>query len=100
MKFIPVFVALLLAVGAPAWAAPAHHAAKAKAAAGHVALPANVRPDRYDIVMRPDAAHLTFSGQEKIALTVTSATSRIELNAADIAFQKASLSGRSEAPRV
>ena len=43
------------------------------AAASHVALPANVRPDRYDIVIRPDAARLTFSGREQVALTVTAA---------------------------
>ncbi|HEY0437541.1 MAG TPA: M1 family metallopeptidase [Phenylobacterium sp.] len=100
MKFIPLIAAMLMAVAGPALAAPAHAKVTPKAAVGHVALPGNVRPDRYDITIRPDAAHLKFSGSETIAVTVTAPTDRIELNAADIAFQKASLSGRAEAPKV
>jgi aminopeptidase N len=104
MKFILVLVAALAAVGAPAWAAPIHAkpatAAKAKAVAPHVSLPTNVSPDRYEITITPDVEKLTFTGQERIALTVKSATDRIVLNAADIAFQKATLSGETGAPTV
>src|SRR6185312_3506757 len=105
MKFFPVTVVLaVLAISASAQAAPeskAGPAPKAKPAAakpGHIALPTDVRPERYDIRITPDAAHLKFSGHEAIALEVKAPTSRIQLNAADIAFQKASLSGESAAP--
>ncbi|MFL5295698.1 MAG: M1 family metallopeptidase [Phenylobacterium sp.] len=105
MKFVLVFAAFLFVAAAPAWAAPAHHAnaqtPKARpAGASHVALPTDVRPDRYDIRIRPDAPNLKFSGQEMVALTVTRPTDRIVLNAADIAFQKASLSGEPAAPQI
>jgi aminopeptidase N len=104
MKFAPVLAVLLLAVSAPAWAAPAHAkpvaAAKMNAFPPHVSLPTNVAPDRYEITIKPDAEHLTFSGNERIALTVKSATDRIVLNAADIAFQKAALSGEATAPKI
>jgi aminopeptidase N len=99
MKFFPAVAAALLAATSPAWAAPAHPKVKA-AAARHVALPTNVTPERYEITIRPNAEKLTFSGQEKIAVTVKSATDRIVLNAADIAFQKVALSGQTAAPRV
>ena len=100
MKFVPVFVALLLAVSAPAWAAPAPAKPGEAAFPPHVALPTNVAPERYDITITPNAAKLSFAGREKIALVVKSATDRIVLNAADIAFQKATLSGQSAAPKV
>jgi aminopeptidase N len=104
MKFIPVLAALLLASGAPAWAAPNHStpatAAKAKAVPPHVSLPTDVVPDRFEITITPNAEKLTFTGQERIALTVKSATDRIVLNAADIVFQKAALSGETAAPGI
>ncbi|THD59336.1 M1 family metallopeptidase [Phenylobacterium sp.] len=106
MKFIPAAAAILLAVSAPAWAQPAKPAAKAVSAPKpaafppHVALPKTVTPDRYAITIRPSADKLSFSGHEDIALTVRTATDRIVLNAADIAFQKAALSGQSAAPKV
>ncbi|MBS0362449.1 MAG: M1 family peptidase, partial [Proteobacteria bacterium] len=97
MKIIPLFAAALLAIAAPALAAPASKAAptprfaQPKPFPPHVALPKDVVPERYDILIRPDAEHLKFGGHEAIALTVRSATDRIQLNAADIAFQKATL---------
>jgi aminopeptidase N len=100
MKFVPAAVAILLAATSPAWAASAQPKAAGPAAAGHISLPTNVVPERYEITIRPNAEKLTFSGQEKIAVTVKSATDRIVLNAADIAFQKAELSGQSAAPKV
>ncbi len=102
MKFIPAVVAVLLAISASAQAttAPAPKAKPAAAKPGHVALPTDVRPARYDITIKPDAAHLKFSGHEAIALDVKTATSRIQLNAADIVFQTASLSGETAAPKI
>src|SRR5690242_12944104 len=99
MKIIPFLAALLFVATSPAMAALAH-AKAGPAAAAHVALPAAVRPDRYDILIRPDAAHLRFSGEETIALTIKAPTDRIVLNAADIAFQKAALSGDPATPRI
>jgi aminopeptidase N len=103
MKFVPALAAILLFVAAPALAAPAAKApapGAPKSFPPHVALPTNVRPERYDITIRPDAADLKFSGHEAIALTVKSATDRIQLNAADIAFQKVALSGEGSAPTI
>ena len=80
MKFIPVAVAALLAASSPAWATPAHKAA----APGHVALPAHVRPERYQINIIPNAQDLTFEGHEAITVTVKRTTSKIVLNAADM----------------
>ncbi|MGZ6018773.1 MAG: hypothetical protein ACXWKO_08870, partial [Phenylobacterium sp.] len=62
MKFIPAVVLALLALSASAQAATTS-APKPKAAAAakasHVALPTNVRPERYDITIRPNAAKLS-----------------------------------------
>src|SRR5690349_16974674 len=100
MKIIPLLAALLLAAAGPAMAAPAHAKAKQAATTGRVVLPTNVRPERYDITIRPDTANLTFSGHETITLTVKAPTDRIVLNAADIAFQRASLAGEAAAPKI
>jgi aminopeptidase N len=99
MKFVSALAAVLLALSSPAWAAPAHKPPAEASAPGHVALPTDVVPERYDIVIRPDAEHLRFTGSEKIAVVVKSATDRIVLDAADIAFQKVALAGR-DAPKI
>ncbi|MCW5758421.1 MAG: M1 family peptidase, partial [Phenylobacterium sp.] len=96
MKFLAVLAALFLAASSPVWAAPAARPGAAK----RVVLPADVRPDRYEIHVAPDAAKLTFDGHVKIALTVVKATDRIVLNAADLTIGKASLSGTDAAPKV
>jgi aminopeptidase N len=100
MKFLPGLLLSLLAASAPAWAAPAHVKPVKAAAPAHVALPKDVAPDRYAITITPDPARLTFLGHEDIALTVKSATDRVVLNAADITFKRASLSGQAAAPKV
>ena len=96
MKLAVAFAAALLAVSSPAWAAPAR-AAHASAPA-HIALPTDVAPERYEITIRPNAQALTFTGREKIALTVKRPTDRIVLNAADISFQRALLTDQPHAP--
>jgi len=97
MKFLAAVAAVLLATAAPALAA----AAPAKpAAAKRIVLPTDVRPDRYDIYVDPDAANLKFTGKARIDLTVVRATDRIVLNAADLTFGAVSLSGQSAAPKI
>src|SRR5436190_15454347 len=99
MKFLTVLAALVFAASGPALAAPAK--AKPKPAApARVVLPTTVRPDRYDIHIRPDPAKLTFSGVAKIELTILRPTDRIVLNAADLKLGKASLSGVAAAPKL
>ena len=94
---------LLLALAAALVAGGAVQAAPAKspkpAAAARVVLPTDVRPDRYEIRIAPDAQKLTFDGSVKIALTVLRPTTRIELNAADIDFHRVALSGVGE-PKI
>jgi aminopeptidase N len=65
-----------------------------------IVLPSDVSPVHYDVSIVPDAAHLTFSGSVKIDLDVKQPTSKIELNAADLAFTKVSFSGMNAAPKV
>ncbi len=97
MKLLVLLTAALLALGSSAAAAaPANPAAKAQ----RVVLPTNVRPDRYDIHITPDAAKLGFTGHVDIALTVVRATDRIVLNAADLTLGKVSLSGQTATPRI
>jgi hypothetical protein len=97
MKFLAAVAAAFLATAAPALAAPA----PAKPAASkRIVLPTDVRPDRYDIYVAPDAANLKFTGRAKIDLTVVRATDRIVLNAADLTFGAVSLSGQSAAPKI
>jgi aminopeptidase N len=92
MKIAIAVAAALLAASSAAWAAPTPHKLTGEAAfPPHVALPTNVRPERYDVTIVTHAANLTFAGQEWIELTVKASTDRIVLNAADISFQRANL---------
>ena len=98
MKLLTALATVVLALALPgaALAAPTKPAAKSQ----RMVLPTNVRPDRYDIRITPDAANLSFTGHVDIALTVVRATDRIVLNAADLTLGKSSLSGQSAAPRI
>lgn len=97
MKFLVVLAAAVLAASTPALAAgPAKPAAKTQ----RLVLPTDVRPDRYDIRIVPDAANLRFIGHVDIQLTVVRPTTRIVLNAADLTFGKVSLAGQAAAPRI
>jgi aminopeptidase N len=100
MKLAALVLAFTL-TAAPALAAPAQPAsAPAASKWAHVALPDDVAPLRYAVRIRTDAPKLTFSGQARVEVAVKRPTRRIEINAADIAFQRVALSGRAEAPRV
>jgi aminopeptidase N len=97
MKFLAVLAAFVLSFGSPAIATPAP---TPSVKAQRIVLPTDVRPDRYDIRITPDAANLRFAGRADIAVTVVRATDRIVLNAADLTFGKVSLSGQAAAPRI
>lgn len=98
MKFLAALVTSLVTIvligASPALAAPMGGTGE------RVILPADVRPERYDIHVRPNPETLSFSGRANIALTVLRPTDRIVLNAADLAFGKVTLSGSKAAPRV
>jgi aminopeptidase N len=96
MKFLAGLAAVVLAASTPAFAAPAVRTA----APERVVLPDTVRPERYDIRIRPNAQELTFTGHESVAIEVVKPTDRIVLNAADLTFSKVSLSGVATPPRI
>jgi aminopeptidase N len=99
---LPATVSLLaLALAGFAGTADRSSAAAPKAKAAEAVrvptqLPADVKPLRYTIAARPDAAKLRFSGRADIDIQVLEATDSITLNAADLDFQSVSLGGGSE----
>jgi puromycin-sensitive aminopeptidase len=52
-------------------------------------LPANVTPDRYDLVLTPDLKAFTFDGAETVAVTVHEATAEVVLNALELEIESA-----------
>jgi aminopeptidase N len=56
-------------------------------------LPRNVRPSHYDLAFTPDADKLTFDAKVKIAIEVVEPTATVTLQAADLTFSKAEISG-------
>ena len=72
----------------------------APSAPERIVLPDNVVPERYAIVVTPEAASLTFAGSVKIAVEMRKATDRIVLNMADLKLERVRLSGREEAPSI
>ena len=54
-------------------------------------LPADVRPERYDLAFTVDLAHARFEGTETIRVRAAKATSRIVLHALDLTFQEATV---------
>jgi aminopeptidase N len=82
---IPALVCALTLCGASA--------ALADTSPGRIVLPTDVRPTHYDIAVIPDAAKLTFAGTVKIDIDVVHPTKTIKLNAADLSFDKVSVSG-------
>ncbi|HYE40665.1 MAG TPA: M1 family metallopeptidase, partial [Ramlibacter sp.] len=76
----------------PAAAAPAQ-AARAIAADATTQLPRNIAPSHYDVSITPDAANATYTGKTTISLTVVEPTASITLNATEMAFASAQLTG-------
>jgi aminopeptidase N len=89
---------LVLAAGAalPALAAPA--AASTKAALVTSQLPRGVSPTHYAVSITPNAAASTFAARVVITVNVSEPTSTITLNATDLAFTSAVLTGAKGAP--
>jgi aminopeptidase N len=54
-------------------------------------LPRSVRPIHYDVALTPDAGRSTFAGKVTITLDVLDPTASITLNAAELAFTRATL---------
>ena len=63
----------------------------APAAQATTQLPRSVRPLHYDVAITPDAGRSTFTGKVAITLDVLTPTASITLNAADLAFLRATL---------
>ena len=59
-----------------------------------VRLPADVVPESYELVLQPDAQHMSFRGSVQISLRALSPTKRLVLNAAELKFDRVSLDGR------
>ena len=57
-------------------------------------LPKQVRPTDYAIWIKPDVKKLTFAGRETVKLNVEQATSKVVLNAADLAVSDVQLDGK------
>ena len=65
-------------------------------------LPVDVVPEHYDIAVTPNLQAATFSGTERIVVTLKKSTATIVLNAAEIAFDTVTVSaaGRTQRARV
>ena len=95
---IAVMAALALA---PVLAPVNSHAAPAAAQPAvrqTTQLPRNAVPTHYAVSLTPYATTRTFSASVVISLTVTQATDRLVLNAADLAFSSAALSAGAGQP--
>lgn len=68
-------------------------AALPNGAAATTQLPTAVRPTHYDVAIEPDAKALTFSAQVSIRIDVLQPTGSITLNALELSFASARLSG-------
>ncbi len=87
----------LLAAAATALSAPLLAAPSATVT---TQLPRSVEPMHYDVSITPDATNLAFAGHVVVTIKVKTAVSSITLNAADLTFRKASLTGVAAAPQI
>jgi aminopeptidase N len=100
---VALFATAAMGAAQPVWAqsvGPQSVATLAPNAQGRIVLPTTAAPLHYDILVRPDAAKLTFSGSVTIDLEVKARTRTLVLNAADIGFDRVSLAGRAESPQI
>ena len=65
-------------------------------------LPTNVTPHHYDLSVAPELGTATFTGSERIDVTLTTPSRTITLNAAEIAFDSVTITagGRTQRARV
>ena len=54
-------------------------------------LPTAVIPDRYELRLSPDLTRWTFTGQEKVSVTITEPVRDIILNAAELELHRVAL---------
>ncbi len=54
-------------------------------------LPATVRPERYELRLTPDLAAFTFTGEEKVAITIRERLDEIVLNAIELVIHSAAI---------
>jgi aminopeptidase N len=59
-----------------------------EAAADSFRLPDLVRPEHYDLALTPVADLRSFRGHERIDLQVRQSTTRIQLNAVELTFER------------
>ena len=71
-----------------------------EAAADSFRLPDLVRPEHYDLALAPAADLRSFRGHERIDLQVRQSTTRIQLNAVELAFERVGVAPRSNAATV
>jgi aminopeptidase N len=76
---------------AAACSLPAHAAPQPARAAVTTQLPRTAVPRHYDVLIAPEATKGTFGGKVTITLDVIAPTDAITLNAADLAFTRATL---------
>lgn len=91
---------LALALALAFTTAPAQAEASFSFAATPGKLPKDVIPLLYDAHLVPDMKADTFRGTQRVEIEVLRPTGRIVLNAANLAIERASLSGRGMAERV
>ena len=91
---------LALALALAFTTAPAQAEAPFSFAATPGKLPKDVIPLLYDAHLVPDMKADTFRGTQRVEIEVLRPTERIVLNAANLAIERASLSGRGMAERV
>src|SRR6185437_8010119 len=83
----------MAALGATFGSSAAALAAASDSEIGQARLPTGVTPQSYDILVRPDAARLTFSGAIDIRFVARTSTRQLVVNAADLAITSASIDG-------
>jgi aminopeptidase N len=89
---------LLAAVAALLFAAPAAAAAARAVTPG--GLPAGVTPISYDLSLRPDPAHMRFSGTVLAIVHADRPMRTVVLNAAGMTIERAAIDGRRAAARL
>jgi len=100
MKRLILALFAMAAIGAAQPALAQSPATLVPNAQGRIVLPTVAAPLHYDILVRPDAAKLTFSGSVTIDIEVKVQTRTLVLNAADIGFDRVRLAGRPDAPQI
>ncbi len=66
----------------------------------NVRLPSHVKPERYELIIKPDLKGFVFEGEEKIELTVTKSTNEIVLHAKELKIKEVELKVKSKKLKV